>query len=613
MKIFQNNEPSRILVIDDDPLILHMIKASLGNEEKHEIVCVKDGKSAIEALMQKPFDVAIVDLILPDIDGIELVRRMRGLAPKIKIIVITAHASVDNAIMCLREGATDFIKKPFADAELLHSVGKALFEKKVGEEIERLVDELENKLWRLKLINEVIVDITSVTDKTHLIRRIMEKLKDFFHVDGLSLFFYDPSKKEIYIEEIVGGGGDKLKRMALKLGEGVAGWCAKERKPVIVNNAYSDERFSNLFDKRIGYKTKNLMACPVEFEGELFGVLELVNKKDGDFTEDDFELLNIISKHISIALHHIRIKSELEKAKRIEEMKKNEVMKLLEEKVEELDKIHKSLLLTEKLVSIGELTAGIAHELNNPISFILSNAEILKENVKVLEEFLKKVYKIISLRIKGPQASSDDAEELYKEFEEAKKNIPDLLKEIKEMAEEISEGSRRVRDIVKNLRTFTHSAKDEKSTFNLNSVIKSAEKIMHSKLIDNGIKYESLVDENIIFEGNESQMVQVFVNLLSNAWDAVKEKGGGNICVKGKIEDGWIIISVEDTGIGIDKHNLNRIFDPFFTTKPPGKGTGLGLSIVYRIVRNHGGEISVESERGKGTKFTLRFPLMKSD
>ncbi len=224
--------------------------------------------------------------------------------------------------------------------------------------------------------------------------------------------------------------------------------------------------------------------------------------------------------------------------------------------------LQQQLIQSERLAEIGIMAAGIAHELNNPLSVMLGKAEM------ILEE--------------------DDPAR------------------IKKYAQEIIKYSKKASDIVKGITFYSRAASSPGSRINLNDQLKEAIKI--SKYSVNFDNVELLTDCQgaPLISGNAGEIEQVFVNLLNNAVEAME--GSGRLFVTSRCEDGSVVITIKDTGPGIKKENLNKLFTPFFTTKDPGKGTGLGLNIVHKIITNHGGSISVESEEGKGTAFIVRFP-----
>jgi|GEM_PF-1969264 len=267
------------------------------------------------------------------------------------------------------------------------------------------------------------------------------------------------------------------------------------------------------------------------------------------------------------------------------------------------------LFHAQKLESIGQLAAGVAHEINNPIGFIMSNQNTFKEYITIIKRLLSFYDEIFP---KLAKLGTDGSDDILKKIETLKKeeDFPFLLNDIDALMGESEEGLLRVRDIVKGLKTFAHSDSVSNAEVDVNNVIDSS-----IKMAWNELKYKCEVVQNLatipcVF-GNAGQLSQVFVNLLVNAAQAIPEKGVITIDTYAKQDT--VYIKVSDTGAGISKENLTKIMDPFFTTKPIGQGTGLGLSISFDIIKQHNGILTVESDVSRGTTFTIALPVTGKD
>ena len=259
------------------------------------------------------------------------------------------------------------------------------------------------------------------------------------------------------------------------------------------------------------------------------------------------------------------------------------------------------VLHQEKMASIGQLAAGVAHEINNPIGFIQSNLTTLGKYLSRLSGFLAVQSGCIAAGAPPEQVESVRQEQ-------ARLKIDYIVKDLEDLVRESLEGAERVRSIVADLKSFSRVDESEFKQADLNECLRSTINIAW-----NEIKYKATLKKELgeipLTRCYPQQMNQVFMNLLVNAAHAIEDQG--TITVRSWEEDGYVSVSVADTGQGIPEANLNRIFEPFFTTKEVGKGTGLGLSITYDIVKKHNGEITVQSEPGKGTVFTVRIPVVE--
>ncbi len=271
----------------------------------------------------------------------------------------------------------------------------------------------------------------------------------------------------------------------------------------------------------------------------------------------------------------------------------------------ELEKAYADLKATqakvvqqEKMASIGQLAAGVAHEINNPMGFISSNLSTLRKYLERLEDFINAQSELIE---KVPD--KDAAAELQNKRKALKLDY--ILEDGRDLIKESLEGTERVRTIVQNLKSFSRVDEAECKHADINECINSTINIVWNELKYKAALIKELGDIPPI-RCHPQQINQVFMNLLVNAAQAIEHKG--EITVKTWHENESVYAQVADTGCGMPESVVNRIFEPFYTTKEVGKGTGLGLSITYDIIKMHGGEISVASEPGRGSSFTVRLP-----
>jgi len=279
--------------------------------------------------------------------------------------------------------------------------------------------------------------------------------------------------------------------------------------------------------------------------------------------------------------------------------------KVIEQKqqalINKLQDAHAQLLQSEKMASIGQLAAGVAHEINNPVGYINSNMGSLRQYVADLFSLLDG-YKKLEALVPEEHPVRQELQNLEQELD-----LEFLKEDIESLLEESNEGIHRVKQIVDNLKDFSRLDSTEWHWADLESGLDSTLNIVH-----NEIKYKADVVKKYAdipqIECIGSQLNQVFMNLLVNGAHAIEERGTITICT-GTEGDDWVWVEIADTGKGIEPEALSRIFDPFYTTKPIGKGTGLGLSLSYSIIERHGGMITVESEVGKGSCFRVRLPI----
>ncbi len=271
----------------------------------------------------------------------------------------------------------------------------------------------------------------------------------------------------------------------------------------------------------------------------------------------------------------------------------------LEKANDELKEAQAMMVHSEKMRSLGELVAGIAHEINNPINFIYGN-------IMILDKYNKDMFDLIEKYSENEEALSP---EKRVEIEQMKEEIDiEFLKDdIKELIRSCIEGTERTKNIILDLKNFSRMEEMVMTQFDIPKEIDTTLNILNNKY-KNRITIHKEYEENLPkIEAYGGQINQVFMNILDNAAAAIE--GNGDVYINVKRTGENVEIKFKDTGKGIKKENLSKVFDPFFTTKPVGQGTGLGMSISYRVIQNHFGSISVESELGQGATFTIVLPI----
>ena len=275
----------------------------------------------------------------------------------------------------------------------------------------------------------------------------------------------------------------------------------------------------------------------------------------------------------------------------------------LSKTLEELKQMQNQLLQSEKLASLGQLSAGVAHEINNPIGFISSN-------MNSLSQYINEIFKLLGTYEEAESQLQDSQLLINIQTIKEEVDINFIKGDIKDLILESEDGISRVKKIVQDLKNFCHVDDEEWQLSDIHNGIDST-----LNIAQNEIKYKA----NVIKEYGDiplvecilSQLNQVFMNLLVNAAHAIEEQGTITIRT-GQDENNWVWIQISDTGKGIEEEHLKNIFDPFFTSKAIGEGTGLGLSLSYGIIQKHNGRIEVDTTVGKGSTFTVWIPLKQS-
>lgn len=338
-----------------------------------------------------------------------------------------------------------------------------------------------------------------------------------------------------------------------------------------------------------------LVFFPVRKNGEIVAVAELGVKGWRDDNESYLTLAMAASSQIGVMLERAEAHQQLEQN-----------YHALKDAHEQLKSTQSQLIHSEKMASIGQLAAGVAHEINNPVGFVLSNIDTLQDYMRVLLDVFTGYERLMTIA----DAASEQALSIRDEIDRYKRknDFAFILDDFEQIIKDSTDGLVRVKDIVLSLKNFARADEGEVAENSVDEIIEES-----LKMIWNEVKYHVEVVRDfaapVPIPCNRAQISQVVMNLVINAAQAIKERG--EIRLRTRQDSAFTLIEVSDNGSGIPPAILSRIFDPFFTTKPVDVGTGLGLSISHGIVHKHGGRIEVESVLGAGTIFRIYLPMQR--
>ena len=543
-------DKANILIVDDEVETVDMISFLL-ESQGYVVIPAYSGTEALEILqqgIQKPvgsrfaIDLVILDIRIPDVDGYEICRVIKQ-DDQLKytpVIMVTGLRSVEDTTRGLAIGADDYVSKPFKAEELLARV-KAMLRVRVMEQ------ELLQRTHELATLNEINKVITSSLDLDQILSQAMHVIQRILHVEAGSLLLLDEGSGLLEFKKILSGSQERMAGFKLRLSEGIAGHVAQNGEPLLVLDAQNDPRFCPRMDEAIALVTRSVLCVPLKVKDRIIGVIEVINRLDGQFDENDLWLLNYMAGSVAIALENARLYTELSDFAR------------------ELEKSQAQLIQAEKLAAMGRLAASIAHEINNP---------------------LQAIHNCLHLTLKKPLNEEKKTRYLGMAQEEVERLIA----------------------IVQRMLEFYRSSRVGMAPTDVHTIIEnvlalSSKRLQHGKIAVTKKLAPTLPTINAVSD----QLKQVFLNIVINAIEAMPE--GGELCIETKLsQDGdGLSVAFTDTGVGLSEKDRESIFEPFFTTK--ATGTGLGLSVSYGIIERHGGRIEVQSKLGKGATFTVHLPL----
>ncbi len=523
-------EMPKILVVDDEELVRETLK-DFFTGKGYGVEVKKNGDEALEAMKSNIFDLALVDIKLPGMDGITLMNRIKQVSEEMPVIIITGYPDMNNILSALKGGAFDFKRKPIKLDGLLFTVDEAVRKVRLVRENKRLIDELRDANLNLQRM---------LTEKTESLLKEKSRLESM--IDGMkeAVVFCDENDRIVDINKYA------LELFKVKkedtVGKDIYLHHKKESYPRV---RYVLDTFKN-------HKEQNYIEWDSYISDRWFNMrFSAIREHNGKYLGTILNLIDITDRKL-MQMQMVRV---------------------------------------EKLTSIGGLTAGMAHEILNPLNIISGNIQIkLSDNNIPADE--RRMYEVMQKQVE------------------------------------------RIVNIIDGLERFSKQREPKREDIDVHILI---EKVL--SLLDYDFKLQNITvgkafDKDIVSViGDYDQLEQVLMIILSNARDALNErelkedteklerirwKKKINIITMGCGQRGdvlpgngkYLAIAISDTGGGIPEKASSKIFDPFFTTKPEGKGTGLGLSIAHGIIEALGGRIKVESEIGKGTTFTIFLPCV---
>jgi len=515
-------EPASILVVDDERGLRDLLSREFG-DLGYRVESAADGHQALERIRAARFDLMISDVRMPGLSGIELLKAAKTEVPEMEVLLTTGYANVEMAVEAMKEGAFDFVQKPVDLPQLCAHVERALERRNL--KVLNAVYEASRAVFRSVRLDDILPALADIS------RRLLR-------ADTSSVMLHEDGK--LRVAACSGTCSLESRRAVLDLGERVAGRVAQSRAGILIQGPLSkDPRFA---DVPVHKEVDSSALQPLVAGGELLGLISVSRAKPGrPLDESDLRILAVFAGQAAQAVLNARTYRKLESAQA-------------------------ELIRSEKLKAVGLLAAGVAHEINNPLTAILTTAQLLMD----------------SKPLSGQQ--SEDLETIRKQTLRCSRIVQDLLR-------------------------FGRERPPEKTPQSLSEVMDSTLALLKRQISSSGAEVATRWPESepkVL--ADRGQLQQVFLNLVTNALHAVEGREKPVLSLSVEPADGGVRVRIEDSGAGIPESDLERVFDPFFTTKPMGKGTGLGMSVCSGIVSEHGGEIRIKSREGGPTVVTVELP-----
>ncbi|HOX47359.1 MAG TPA: ATP-binding protein [Myxococcota bacterium] len=547
-----------ILGLTRDPALARSLEGSL---RERQLVCrtLASPTQAVASGGEASARLVLVELGAPHGCALEELTGLRAAWPSVPVVCLLAEAARTGAADALREGAALALPKPMTEQAL--------------EEVLRLALHLA-RLQRvrfpdpgLQAMVELQHGLASGVPVADLLDYLLQLMLRHLQADTGSLMLVEPDGEHL---ELVASHGLEERGAAgqrVRIGERVSGWVAEHDRPQLILGESSDD--PRLAGQRRTQTPAVGLCFPMRGSQGVLGVVCLGRRDEArTFQPEEVELGLLLAGEVGRTLERRRA-------------------------AERQMELERMALRCDKLVTLGEMAAGVAHEINNPLSFIAANLNSLRDFAGELLPVLKLLAGEDATRARGLERLG----ELDLEF---------MLEDLPRCVKETQEGLARVLRIVQDLKSLSREDRETKELTSVNQVVEGA-----LSIVWNQIKHKARLEKELgkvpSIPCFPSQLGQALLNLLSNAAQAVE--AGGRIQVRTGVRDDAIFIEVEDNGCGMPPEVQRRMFEPFFTTKPRGVGTGLGMAVVRRTMERHDGRVEMRSAPGEGTLFRLWLPL----
>jgi len=550
----------RVLVVDDEEMIVQVLRTHL---ELHgcEVRTAVAAESAVSVVTGWEPDVAIVDIILPGKSGLALVDDLRQIHPETEVMVMTGSDSAESALRAVRQGAAEYLSKPLMLDKVWSGVQRAVEKRSLARKNRTLQQEQERHSRELST-RVMLMDEGEGADERDLLSGVLEDfvriLTRELDVERASVMLVDETSGEMKIAASHGILEVDPGQVRVRPRQGISGFVAETGEPVLVKRAGADGRLSspNYPDLSDSFLSVPIaLDVPVPSQRQVLGVVNVTNRGSGEpLDERDLTYLRALTAQLASAIDGARRSQKLQRAYR------------------SLKRTQDQLVFSERIQAVGQMAAGVVHDINNALSVILARAEFMAAQV-----------------------------------EQPDPDIPALAQDLQTIIKTCLNGA----ETVKRIQNYTRTRHEERpAAVQLDAVVRDAVELARPKWQGEagaaGSQIELLLELGDVpaIRGNVYELSQVVNNLIFNAVEAMP--AGGRLTLRTSAVGDEVRIEVQDTGIGMSVDTRARLFQPFFTTKENGQG--LGTSIIYGIVTRHEGRIDVVSRVGEGATFVVTLP-----
>ncbi len=429
----------------------------------------------------------------------------------------------------------------------------------------RLYEEVKKSLSERTKLHEILLSISSLFDVAKILKLIVRGAIRFTRSQRSVIMVLDKKKGELHQAAVEASSPEFSYPIKGAKPNGLAWRTIKEKKSFLVEVPVVSGRLTQSDGKSGGVRA--VLSLPLRGQEDVLGALIASSSSLQSFSKEEVQILSILADQAAIAIEKARLIDDLKRARAELQNWGKELSRKVKEKNEELKQSQAQLFQSEKLAGIGQLAAGIAHEIRNPLGIMATSLYYLNDVLPKKREDVKRHFQIMEAEIN------------------------------------------RCETIINNLLEFSRKSDKELELINVNQLLNITLSLVEKDLFVRDIDLIKKLEQNPTIRANADEIKQLFLNLILNATQAMPH--GGRLEIATSItENKRVRIKIADSGVGISEKDRSKIFDPFFSTKAPGEGTGLGLTLAHAIIERSKGTIQVKSQEDKGTTFIIEFPTL---